>query len=220
MADRRRVTITGPEHDGGEAHLSLPAAVPDHGAIVLLLHGGSPHSTQPVGALHPPAMVMVPFVASLSRRTRGRLRGALLRDAVQGWNGARRSPVVDGSWALDTITERFPGRLIAVVGHSMGGRVALELAPDERVSAVVALAPWYAEGYPAASFENTPLLILHGDDDRTTDARTSAELVRRVQAAGGDATFTSIHDGHAMLRRPWQWHARTADFLADRLPPD
>lgn len=215
MSDRGRVT--GPAHDGGEAQLVLPRGVPDDGAIALLLHGGAPHSTQPVPALHPPALVMVPFAASLSRRSGGRLRAARLRDAVQGWNGTRRSPVRDARWALDTISERFPGRPIALVGHSMGGRVALELASDERVRAVVALAPWYAEGYPAASFAGTPLLVLHGDEDRTTDARTSAELVRRVQESGGDATFTSIHDGHAMLKRPREWHARTADFLIDRL---
>lgn len=217
MSSLRRSSLAGPSHDGSQARLSLPAGLADDGAIVLLLHGGAPHSTQPVPALHPPALVMVPFAVSLARRTRGRLRGALLRDAVQGWNGPARSPVTDARWALDAIGERFPGHPVALVGHSMGGRVALELASDERVRAVVALAPWYAEGYPAASFAGTPLLVLHGDEDRTTDARTSAELVRRVQAAGGDATFESIHDGHAMLRRPRQWHARTAAFLSDRL---
>lgn len=217
MSDRRRAVVTGPAHDGAHAHLSLPRRVEPGDAIALMLHGGSPFNTDPVGRLHPPALVMVPFAAALRRRTRGLVRPALLRYAVQGWNGVRRSPVVDARWALGELAERFPGTPIALVGHSMGGRVALELAPDERVRVVVGLAPWYAEGYPAASFVGTPLLVLHGDEDRITDARTSEELVRRVQALGGDATFESIHDSHAMLRRPTQWHARTAAFLATRL---
>lgn len=217
MSDRRRVVLTGPAHDGAHAHLRVPRSVVPGDLIALMLHGGSPSSITPVTRLHPPTLVMVPFAAALVRRTHGRVRPAQLRYAVQGWNGVRRSPVVDARWALDELSQRFPGTPIALVGHSMGGRVALELAPDERVRAVVALAPWYAEGYPAASFLDTPLLVLHGDQDRITDARTSEELVRRVQALGGDATFESLHDSHAMLRRPTQWHARAAAFLSAQL---
>lgn len=217
MSDRRRATFTGPAHDGGHAHLSVPGAVAPGGVIALMLHGGSPFNSQPVGRLHPPALVMVPFAAALRRRTHAQVRPALLRYAVQGWNGVRRSPVLDARWALDELSRRHPGVPIALVGHSMGGRVALELASDERVRAVVGLAPWYAEGYPADSFVDTPLLVLHGDEDRVTDARTSQELVRRVQALGGDATFESIHDSHAMLRRPTHWHAEAAAFLSARL---
>ena len=216
MSDRRR-SLTGPAHDGANAHLSVPRKVAPGDAIALMLHGGSPFSDHEVGRLHPPILVMVPFAAALRRRTHGLVHPAVLRYAVKGWNGVRRSPVLDAHWALDELGRRHPGVPIALVGHSMGGRVALELAPDERVRAVVGLAPWYAEGYPAASFAGTPLLVLHGDEDRVTDARTSEELVRRVEALGGDATFESIHDGHAMLRRPTQWHARTAAFLSARL---
>lgn len=216
MSDRRRAT-TGPAHDGGSAHLSVPRTVGPGDAIALMLHGGSPFNTDPVSRLHPPALVMVPFAAALRRRTHALVHPATLRYAVQGWNGVRRSPVLDARWALDELSERHPGTPIALVGHSMGGRVALELAPDERVRAVVGLAPWYAEGYPAASFAGTPLLVVHGDEDRVTDARTSQELVRRVQALGGDATFETIHDGHAMLRHPLQWHAKAAAFLSAHL---
>lgn len=217
MSERGRVVLTGPAHDGGSAHLNAPRSVPSGDTIALVLHGGSPSSEHPVSRWHPPALVMVPFAAALRRRTHGLVRPAVLRDAVQGWNGVRRSPVLDARWALDELTRLHPDTPIAVVGHSMGGRVALEVAPDERVRAVVALAPWYAEGYPAASFVSTPLLVVHGDQDRITDARTSEELVRRVQAAGGDATFESVHDGHAMLRRPARWYALAARFLSDRL---
>lgn len=216
MSDRRR-SLTGPTNDGGHAHLSVPRKVASGDAIALMLHGGSPFNDRPVGPLHPPNLVMIPFAGALRWRTHGLVHPAVLRYAVKGWNGVRRSPVLDARWALDELSQRHPGVPIALVGHSMGGRVALELAPDERVRAVVGLAPWYAEGYPAVSFADTPLLVLHGDEDRVTDARTSEELVRRVQALGGNAAFESIHDSHAMLRRPTQWHAKAAAFLSAQL---
>ena len=40
----------------------------------------------------------------------------------------------------------YPGVPIALVGHSMGGRVALHLAGEADVVVVAALAPWIAAG--------------------------------------------------------------------------
>ena len=62
----------------------------------------------------------------------------------------RPAPSPDTRLALEQIAAKYPGVPIGLLGHSMGGRVALHLADDERVSAIVALAPWVERTGPAA----------------------------------------------------------------------
>ncbi len=185
----------------------------DPKALALVLHGGREVSTQPTAARNLAVVRMLPIARAIERRSHGRVGAAFLRYAVRGWNGDAASPIPDAVWALEQLHARHPGLPVALVGHSMGGRVALELAGHEQVSAVVALAPWVAESYDPGRFDGTPLLVVHGRDDTVTDPRRSQDLVRRIREAGGDATFRALPDRHAMLRRMPVWHRLAAEFV-------
>ncbi len=209
-----RWAITGPGHP---APVLQGPHVRDPRALALVLHGGREVSTQPTASHNLAVVRMLPIVRAIERRSHGRVGAAFLRYAVRGWNGDAASPRDDAVWALGRLRERYPGLPIALVGHSMGGRVALELAGQVRPDAVVALAPWVADHYDAEAFGGTPLLVVHGRDDTVTDPRLSQDLVRRVRAAGGDATFRDLPDRHAMLRRMPVWHRLAAEFVDEAL---
>lgn len=186
-------------------------------AIALVLHGGEPKNVAPVSRYDRALLRMIPFGRDIEARTHGRVGAALLRNGVRGWNGRLKSPVGDAEWALKQLRATYPDLPIGVIGHSMGGRVAYELAGHDEVSSVVALAPWLSESYAAEPFVGTPLLVVHGLQDTITDPTTSADLVSRVQAAGGLASYIGMSDGHAMLRRAPHWHRLASRFTSQHL---
>jgi pimeloyl-ACP methyl ester carboxylesterase len=105
-------------------------------AVVLLLHGGRIDGLTPVKAYDPGVLRMVPFGRSVARASGGRIALARLRYRVRGWNGDLESPLADARWALDRIAERFSHLPVGLVGHSMGGRVALRVADYGGVNGV------------------------------------------------------------------------------------
>ena len=145
----------------------------------------------------------------------------MLRYAVRGWNGEAASPVPDARAALDQISEAYPGVPIALVGHSMGGRVALALADDPRVVEVVGLAPWVVGTDGLKVHENQKLLLIHGVSDRMTSAQASRRVVETLQERGLTASFVGLKDAdHAMLRRAGTWDHLVAGYLAGTLPTE
>ncbi|KNX35994.1 alpha/beta hydrolase [Luteipulveratus halotolerans] len=197
-------------------HLQMPR-VRRPRAIALVLHGGEERSETPVKRFEPALLRMLPFARDVEARSRGRVGAALLRNAVRGYNDDDRSPVRDATWALERLRSAYPDLPIGVIGHSLGGRVALELADHPEVSSVVALAPWVAQEYAGETFVGTPLLVVHGRQDTVTDPHKSEALVRRVQAAGGDATFVDMAGWHAMLWRAGEWHRLASRFTEQML---
>ena len=148
------------------------------------------------------------------RRKAGRdHRGGHAPVPVRGWNGAT-PPVADARAALDQLAAAYPGVPIALVGHSMGGRVALALADDPRVVEVVGLAPWVAGSDGIQVHENQQLLLIHGVSDRMTSAQASRRVVETLQDRGLTASFVGLRSAdHAMLRRAGTW-----DHLVGWLP--
>lgn len=207
----------GPSHDGAHPFLTLPDGRRTPDAVALLLHGGAEHGVTRTRRTSPPVLRMVPVARSIERATGGRVATALLRDAVRGYNGEARSPVVDARWALARLRELYPGTPLALVGHSMGGRVALELAGAEGVTSVVGMAPWIPREYDVTPFLDRHTLILHGRKDVVTDPRASSRLVHRIAQAGGDARGVQLGDAHAMLLKARDWHRHTAEFLRGTL---
>lgn len=196
--------------------LSVPR-VTDPKAIALFVPGGAVRSSVRMRRGDPSYLRMVPFARDVELRSHGRIGGAVLRLAVRGWNDPEKPAVSDAHWALDELRCRYPDTPIALVGHSLGGRVALEVASEEPLDAVVALAPWAADEYEAEDFGRTPMLIVHGRRDMVTDPKASADIVERITAIGGDATFVSMPSWHAMLYQAARWHKTCSRFLMDHL---
>lgn len=209
--------IVGPPRGDNAPQLTIPRASARTEALVLLLHGGQPEGDLPVTGLDVALLRMLPFARDLQVRSRGRLAPAVLRHSVRGWNGAERTPVGEAEWALDELRSQFPGKPIALLGHSMGGRTALTLAEEasdqKDLAAVVALAPWLPEPIEAAPLSRFPMLFMHGQHDHITDPEASADLVNRIRAVGGDVEAEQMPDGHTMVRYALRWQREASRYL-------
>lgn len=206
-----RHTVT----DVPTADLRWDSTPADPAAVVVVLHGGQERSTRAAGWWQPPVLRMFPIARNLVRAGGGRLAVLRIRYALRGWNDDLASPLRDTQAALDLIAARYPGVPLVLAGHSMGGRVALHLMSDERVSAVVGLAPWIERGDAYRPHDGLRLLLVHGRSDRITSPTASRALVERLQVQGRQASFVGLADEkHAMLRRYRTWEQLTSGFVA------
>lgn len=197
-------------------HLKVLPAVDGTRAVVLVLHGGGEVGTGTVRGWSSPYLRMIPF-ARLAHRA-GRAHGVevcLLRNRVRGWNAPALDPVSDGRWALERIRDRHPDVPVALVGHSMGGRVSLRIADDDRVVGVCALAPWTTAKDWVDPVTGKTVVIAHGTLDATTTPESSSEFAKRAMEVCRLARFEISGEGHAMLRRPAVWNRIVRAFVAD-----
>lgn len=206
----------GPEIEGRRARLSVhtPAGAGPVDGVVLILHGGRATSTAPTSPTQLAVLRMAPFagaVAHAARRTDLRVAVAELRHRVRGWNGERRDPVVDATWALDALREQVGDAPVALLGHSMGGRTAFALADAPGVVGVVGLAPWVDGDDAPGEVAGVRIDVLHGTADRMTDPRASRAWTEQARARGALTTYTPVDGaGHTMLRRASWWHGTAA----------
>ena len=199
-------------------HLSFSGGDACAEAVVLLLHGGMENHFSRVQAFDPSVLRLIPFGRSVVRAGGGRIALASLRYAVRGWNGDRESPLPDARWALDLIGERFGTVPVGLVGHSMGGRVALRVADHGRVRSVAALAPWLPRGEPIPALEDRTVLLAHGTADRTTDAQATAQLGVKLREEGVEVEQHEFIGGrHSMLFPAGAWHDMVAEFMVRTL---
>lgn len=194
---------------------------PEPAAVVLVAHGGKAHSTASAHRRGLAHRRMLPFARSLERAGRSYRTGLgsgvavyVLRYRFKGWNGPATDAYRDAAWAVAEIARRHPDRPIVLVGHSLGGRAVLRAADGPGVVAVCALAPWLDGTDPVAQLADRAVLVAHGDRDRMTDPAASYEFALRARATTARvARFEVLGDGHAMLRRPREWHALVRRFV-------
>jgi len=186
----------------------------DARAVVLVLHGGQETSTAPAHRFRPAYLRMLPFARDLAwTGRRDRVAAWALRYRYRGWNGPTMDPVADARWALAEIARRHPDAPVMLVGHSMGGRVALRVADDPNVAGVCALAPWTPPEEPVAQLAGRTVLVAHGDQDRVTDPRLSlAYAARAKRVTEAVCRFEVRGDAHAMLRRAREWRQLVRRF--------
>jgi len=187
-------------------------------AVVLLLHGGMENHFSRVQAFDPAVLRLIPFGRSVVRAGGGRITLASLRYAVRGWNGDRESPLPDARWALDQIGERFGDVPVGLVGHSMGGRVALRVGDHRTVRSVAALAPWLPPGEPIPALDDRTVLLAHGTADRTTDPQATSQLAVKLREEGVEVEQHEFIGGrHSMLFPAGAWHGMVAEFMVRTL---
>ncbi|WP_020672758.1 alpha/beta hydrolase [Amycolatopsis nigrescens] len=189
-------------------------------AVALVLHGGAERGQARMRYWRAACLRMVPIARALSGA--GRAHGVavwLLRNRVRGWNEPDLDPVRDARWALARIRAEHPGLPVVLIGHSMGGRVALRVADDPAVAGVCALAPWTPpRTEPVAAVRGKAVLIVHGVRDRMTDPAGSYSFASRAEPSTSRLVrFELSEEGHAMLRRPGVWTRLVCAFTLDIL---
>jgi alpha-beta hydrolase superfamily lysophospholipase len=202
----------------GAARLLWSTEIDHPRAVVLILHGGKARSRQAVRPWQAAVWRMAPFARSVANAGGGEIAVATLRYAVRGWNASAASPVTDARLALEQLAARYPGAPIGLLGHSMGGRVALYLGDDQRVAAVAAMAPWVEAADEVHWHRGLHVLMMHGSRDRMTSPKASRALADTMTAGGADVTYVPMAgEGHAMLRLAARWHQESADYLVAHL---
>lgn len=194
----------------------LTVATPDGPtAAVLVFHGGAATSPKRVSSLNPAVLRLIPVARAVAARVRD-AAVYRLQFSVRGWNGDGADVLRDARWALNEIAARHPGLPIVVVGHSLGGRVAMHVVGltvgESSVVGAVGLAPWVDPADPVDLLSGVPLSVVQGTGDRIVPEPSTRPWLARAAAAGARIESTIISGaGHAMLRHYRRWHQLTAD---------
>ena len=185
---------------------------------MLVLPGGRVRSDEASRSWQLANVRMMLVAAALRRRLGRAVEVRRVQYRLRGWNSPRYDAVADASAVFDDIRRRFEPKNIVLVGHSMGGRVAARLAAGGQVGAVVALAPYWPRDDADLIEAPTRLLVVHGTADTRTDPESSRVQTSQARRRGLDAQWVGIEGaGHAMVRPYFEWHRRTADFVAEYL---
>ena len=199
--------------------VAVRAASGEVRSVALVLPGGAANSHAPTRDRDLAGARMRPIAAGLHRH--GAKHGIAvwtLRYELRGWNGEQMAPVPDARWALEEIRRRHGELPVALVGHSMGGRIAMRVADDASVVGVVALAPWLPDGEPVDAIAGRRALVVHGTLDRVTSPAASRHFAERARAAGATVDYVALRgETHAMLLRARTWHRLTTSFVLDVL---
>lgn len=188
-------------------------------AVALVLHGGAETGLAPVHPWGLAYLRMVPIARAVSAAAaRHGVEVRLLRNRVRGWNAPQLHPVSDARHALERIRAQRPGVPVFLIGHSMGGRVALRVADDPAVTSVCALAPWTPIGEPVEPVRGRDVVLAHGTLDRITPPAESFAYARRAQSVAARLVrFELMSESHAMLLRAPAWHRLVRRFVLDAL---
>jgi pimeloyl-ACP methyl ester carboxylesterase len=188
---------------------------------VLVAHGGTEVSADPVTPLDPAVLRMVPLALAIRHGLRGSgIAVSRPRYRVRGWNGDLASPVQDLRAVIDETVARFGAIPVVLIGHSMGARAAFRVAGHPAVTAVAGLAPWLPPEEPVEQLAGRRVLLAHGTADRITSPAETWAYAERARSVTEVATI-EVRDGeHTMLRRGALWHRLAVEFsrLALGLP--
>jgi Serine aminopeptidase, S33 len=188
------------------------AAAGVRGAVVVA-HGGTEVSTDPVSPLDPAVLRMIPLALAIRHGLRG--SGVVVERPnyrVRGWNGELASPVQDLTEVLDQIRARFGGIPVVLIGHSMGARAAFLAAGHPSVSAVAGLAPWLPPTEPVDQLAGRTVLLAHGTVDHVTSPDETWAYAERARSVTDVAVIEVRRGEHTMLWRAPLWHRLAAEF--------
>lgn len=176
---------------------------------VLLLPGGGERSARRMWWWHPGLLRMMALARPLTREL-PQAAVSVLQYSIDGWHVDGSRLLADTRWAIDRL--RTGNRRVILVGHSLGGRVALRLGGT--TDAVLGLAPWAVAGDPVEQLAGRPVRIAVGSRDRTCPPGPTRALADRAAAAGGMVHIDLLPGlGHAMIRGSRTWQRWAVDVL-------
>lgn len=185
---------------------------------VVVLHGGAArrHGMR-VSPAQLSVLRMIPVAARVAQSGRGQLAVFRLLNSVRGWD-THHTPVHDVAWALEQLGERFGEALpTCLVGHSLGGRAAIEAGGLPPVRSAVALAPWVYPSDGSGDLAGRRVLIVHGTEDHVASPTRALAVARNLQRTSR-VGFISVEGGrHAMLRHHGNFDGYAATFAAATL---
>ncbi len=173
-----------------------------------MLHGGKPNSHAVVGDRSASWQRSARMARSITDRAHEAGTDVwLLRYSERGWNRDGAGRIADARWALDQIRTAHRDRPVILLGHSMGGRVAVHVADDPSVVGVVALAPWWEGTDPVHTLAGRSLIAAHGRRDRLTSFAESQRFVGRARSVATQAEFVDMGPlGHYMIKGASAWN--------------
>jgi dienelactone hydrolase len=129
-----------------------------------------------------------------------------VRYRVRSWRDMRPC-IEDAAAALDEAASGG-ARAVTLMGFSMGGAVAVAVAPHRLVDQVIGLAPWLPDRLDLAPLRGTRLDVLHGSLDRWfpgvpgVPASLSRRGVERAAELGVPTSYRLISGGvHGIAAR-------------------
>ncbi|WP_322098149.1 alpha/beta hydrolase [Nakamurella alba] len=177
---------------------------------VLVLHGGNEISESPTRWTDP-AVLRMWLIARMLHRRIPDAAVALLRDRIRGWNDSGVEAVDDARWAADVLTGEDADVPVVLVGHSMGGRVAVRVAGDPGIRGAVLLAPWLPDDEPVDTALRARVLVaVQGSADRTCSEESTRSWFSRAGLEGITPIRVLLPGaGHAMVRSLRRWDRLT-----------
>ncbi|MCF8587144.1 alpha/beta fold hydrolase [Gordonia liuliyuniae] len=193
-------------------------SIPGPELAVLVLPGGTDFSYRPFSTMQSSALRMYPFTASIQAAFGARVRIRQSRYRVYGWNGDQASPMPYARNDLEQLARAYPDVPVAVIGHSMGGRIAAQLGDDDRVTDILALAPWWQFADWRQIHDEARVVAIHGESDTVTRPKRTAKGIAELAARGLDATYVPVPGGgHPMLDHIGFWHGEALSFVSHAL---
>lgn len=178
-------------------------------AIALILHGGRSVTPQPRRHRDVSYLRMLPFAPAVARVSRGSIAPVLVHNRHGGWIASSGTGLVQTREIVRRLAAEHDLPVV-LLGHSSGGWAALRGGGQDEVIGSVALAPWVGEHDPVDHLRDKVVRVIHGVDDTVCSPARSRDLVDRLRAVGGDATYQEVSGGHALLDHPGRWHRLAA----------